>query len=150
MIRFCARHFLIAKRKSLCYNNFVAAAWRNGRRTALKMRRETVSVQVRLPLPLFSRSSDLLFSLWYQRFWFPAAFQTLVFITEMLTKWYFGLAKTVYFTGDFADFCGILVSDCCKSFLLNSDTFCMSRRICSNFAFMSTVYSTLISDAEHF
>ena len=26
------------------------AAWRNGRRTALKMRRETVSVQVRLPL----------------------------------------------------------------------------------------------------
>ena len=50
MIRFCARHFLIAKRKSLCYNIFVAAAWRNGRRTALKMRRETVSVQVRLPL----------------------------------------------------------------------------------------------------
>ena len=41
---------MIAKRNPLCYNAFAVAAWRNGRRTALKMRRETVSVQVRLPL----------------------------------------------------------------------------------------------------
>ena len=44
------RKILIAKPNARCYNRFAVAAWRNGRRTALKMRRETVSVQVRLPL----------------------------------------------------------------------------------------------------
>ena len=63
------RKILIAKPNAMCYNRFAVAAWRNGRRTALKMRRETVSVQVRLPLPRSAGFTPAVF-LWYQRIWF--------------------------------------------------------------------------------